>query len=548
MASTDLTITMNALPDPVNIGQDLTITVTVCNEGPDQATGVKITSSLPAGLCLKGITVEQGTYTYISQELTWYVGELDTGTCKKLSYIAVPTAAGTIHLGASVTGTETDPDFVNNAATVPVIVLPSADLAVYKNVCASDGRVGESLTYLVTVVNNGPSAATGVTLSDDFDGDTTDLVIDSIEISQGSCGPVVNEAFVCSLGVLAPHEIAQLTVVASPGVEGTLLNTVQVTSDVQDPMPDNNSTDLIVNVAPMADLAVVKTVTPHIAVVGQEIQYNITVTNNGPSDATGVTVNDFLPSLGLNVVSVLPSVPVSGNEVTWTFSSLPIGGSETMTITAIPTQSGIISNSVSAKANESDPNLCNNSAIIQVFVGSASGTDLSVTKTHCPETVKVCKPLTFIITVTNNGPEVATGVTLYDQLLSSMKLSSVTTSQGRCCCSWKGGCGIQQDKCECTEECRCCDDNCCDDNCCDDNCCNDDCSGHKEKCQTLQDIVCHLGSLAVGASAVVEIEVRPQMTGTFSNTALVTANQTELDSGNNQATDTVTVLYHKHRD
>src|SRR5262249_7125362 len=44
-----------------------------------------------------------------------------------------------------------------------------------------------------------------------------------------------------------------------------------------------------------ADLAVTKTDTPDPVVAGQSLTYTISVTNNGPSDAEGVTLTDNFP-------------------------------------------------------------------------------------------------------------------------------------------------------------------------------------------------------------------------------------------------------------
>ncbi len=56
-----------------------------------------------------------------------------------------------------------------------------------------------------------------------------------------------------------------------------------------------------------ADLSIAKTiVTAGPYVVGQEVTYNIALTNNGPNDATGVTITDILP-VGTTFVSATPS-------------------------------------------------------------------------------------------------------------------------------------------------------------------------------------------------------------------------------------------------
>ncbi|MTI81698.1 MAG: DUF11 domain-containing protein [Firmicutes bacterium] len=515
----DLSVVKTASPTTVIAGQQLTYTVTVTNNGPKDATCVELTDIIEGDVFFNTVPPD---CIRTGNRNTWVIGSLAAGESVMLIFIVTPTCPGTLISIATVEGKQEDPNPDNNTVTVTTNVLPAADLSVYKDACTTAVRVGDPLTYLVTVVNNGPSTATGVTLSNAFDGDTTDLVIESTEISQGSCGAVVDQDFTCTIGTMEPHEIAQLTVMVLPGVEGTLLNMARVTSDIHDPMPENNNANLIISVEPMADLSVVQTVTPLIGFLGKEIQYDITVTNNGPSDASGLIVEDTLPA-GITVKSVVPYGLVSGNMVTWMYPSLPSGSSEKMTVTLTPNEIGLFKNSVSVNANETDPNLCNNSSITQFFVRSVTETDLSVTKSHSSETVIVCKPITFTIVVTNNGPEAATGVTLYEQIPSSMEVLSVNTREG--------GCATKQDKYEYTEEYRCYENICCD----------DDCGGHKKMCQQLQEIVCYLDSLAVGANATVEIVARPEMEGDFTNTAFVTANQIELNPSDNISTDTLTV-------
>lgn len=513
MADADLSINISVSPNPVSINQDLVCTITAANLGPDEDGEVKVTAGIPAEFCLKTITVEQGEYTISNGEITWKVGELDSETSNTMQYTVKPKISGPYQVGASIGGSETDDDQSNNAAIAPVTVLPSADLSVYKDAYPSKVKVGDTFTYVVIIVNNGPSAATGVVVSDTFIGDVSPQ---TVVPSQGACGPFVGGSISCTLGAMAAHDVAQIIIMAKAGAAGVIQNTATVTSDVEDPVAENNSTAQIINVSPACDLAVVKTAAPQMAVLGEEYTYTINVTNKGPSEATGVEAVDTLPSQ-VNIVSVVPSCPVSGNVVTCDLGAFATGETKTISIKVIPTQTGILTNSVSVSAIEADPDLCNNSANIDVFVGSVQGTDLSVTKTHFPEPAHVCQHLIYTLEVTNNGPEQATGVTVFDQLPPGLEVISVIPGKGYCCYPWDGKCG-----------------------------CKGDCCPEKNNCRPRQDIICHLGSLAVGESATVEIEVEPQRTGEYTNTAIVTANQTELNPSNNQATDTVTVKRKHH--
>lgn len=57
----DLQITKTASPDPVSVGQDLTYTLTVTNNGPNTATDVQVTDPLPAGVTWQSTATSQGS-------------------------------------------------------------------------------------------------------------------------------------------------------------------------------------------------------------------------------------------------------------------------------------------------------------------------------------------------------------------------------------------------------------------------------------------------------------------------------------------------------
>jgi uncharacterized repeat protein (TIGR01451 family) len=167
-----------------------------------------------------------------------------------------------------------------------------ADLAAAKLATPDSVFVGEPVTYTVTVTNNGPAPATEVMLTDLLPAGVT--VTPPIS-SQGTC---VTTAGVirCNLGALAPRSSATVTLSVTPTLPGTLSNTVTVTGAEPDPDATNDSTTAITTTVAAADLAVTRTESPAAVSFGAPLVYNVTVTNHGPSSATGVTLTYPLPS------------------------------------------------------------------------------------------------------------------------------------------------------------------------------------------------------------------------------------------------------------
>jgi uncharacterized repeat protein (TIGR01451 family) len=102
-----------------------------------------------------------------------------------------------------------------------------------------------------------------------------------------------------------------------------------------------------------ADLVLTKADSPDPVTVGQTLTYTLTASNNGPANATGVTVTDTLPS-GVTFVSASPS---QGNcsgttTVSCTLGDLNNGSSATVTIQVTPTTEGELSNTASVQGNQ----------------------------------------------------------------------------------------------------------------------------------------------------------------------------------------------------
>src|SRR5262249_12271835 len=115
---------------------------------------------------------------------------------------------------------------------------------------------------------------------------------------------------------------------------GATVNTATVSHADQFDPNTNNNTSTSATDALEADLSVAKTVSNPTPNVGDTITYTVTVTDDGPNNATGVVLQDVLPA-GMNLVSATPSQgaydPATG---VWTIGGLTLGSSASLIIRA----------------------------------------------------------------------------------------------------------------------------------------------------------------------------------------------------------------------
>lgn len=119
-----------------------------------------------------------------------------------------------------------------------------------------------------------------------------------------------------------------------------------------------------------ADLSIIATTTPNLVSIYGQVNYNISVTNAGPSNARGVVLSAPLPA-GMTFVSASPGC-TGGSTVTCNIGNLTSGASINLIITAIPTVTGSFSNTITVAGNDFDPDITNNSAIVTTTVTKAS--------------------------------------------------------------------------------------------------------------------------------------------------------------------------------
>ena len=127
-----LSVVITNSSDTVYVGNSLTNTITVHNIGPDTATGVVVTDSLPGGVTFVSAVSSQGTCAFTNGTVTCLLGSLASNATATVTVIITNGPQGTITSSVLVMGNETDLNLADNTATATATVKPFADLAVSK--------------------------------------------------------------------------------------------------------------------------------------------------------------------------------------------------------------------------------------------------------------------------------------------------------------------------------------------------------------------------------------------------------------------------------
>jgi uncharacterized repeat protein (TIGR01451 family) len=420
-------------PATVDAGGQLTWTLEVTNNGPDDATGVKVDDTLPAGV--QFVSADPGCAA-AAGIVSCALGELAVGdSAVRHVTVTVPPALGdqTLLNSASVAGDQGELERENNHSEARTTVGPAADLAITKTGPARVAADGD-VSWTLVATNNGPSTATGVTVDDTLPGGVS---LSSANPSQGSCSGSLG----CSLGTLARGASAQIQVVAHvpASLQGTTLtNRAKIGGDQPDPNPGNNEASASTQVDPPAanaatfDLTLVKKlVGPSRPQLGDVLTYNLTVANAGPATAKAVKITDALPS-GLEYVAAKVAggkCAAKGSVVTCRLASLAAGAKRSATLKARATESGAIRNTASVGAEVADqkPADDRDSAVADIRAGSAS---LYLVKKRLGHgKVEAGDAVRFRIRVSNRGVGGAEDVVVCDRLPGAMSFVAVKAAK-----------------------------------------------------------------------------------------------------------------------
>ena len=232
-------IVNNATP---NYGDEITYTITVRNNGPDNSTNVKVSEVLADNFKFISANASKGYYNLTNG--IWVVGNLTNNETAKLVITVKIIKTGFIQNNVSVNGTGFDPNVTNNNATVNITVPQTADLSVVKIVNVDRVSVGNRITYTIVVKNNGPDTALDVYAVDKL---SDALKFVSYKASVGVYDPATG---IWTIGNLTNKSNATLEITCIVLKTGVISNEVFVNGSTVDLNMTNNYGNVSVTVIP----------------------------------------------------------------------------------------------------------------------------------------------------------------------------------------------------------------------------------------------------------------------------------------------------------
>ena len=446
----DIAVTQTYETFTDNSGKHVTYRITATNNGPDNATGVTIKDMLPSGLSYESDT---GNGAYNSSTGIWNIGNLSNGATEVLNITALITATnGTIKNTAALTAPLL-PNFIdwnydNNAQTTALVLsgtyTHNVDIYVnqYPWYPSSTYTCDNTPVFVVDVRNKGNDDATNVVISykigngyEYIGANTRGVGTATYDANTRTVTwtiPYMPKGTDDTPGAITFMDV-YLKVIETGNKTTDLTNTATLTSvDQHDTNTANNQKSYAITVPTSADIQVNQNVTETPNYNGT-VTITVTATNNGPNNSTGVTIKDLLPS-GLQYVSSAASQgtynPTTG---IWSLGNFTYGtGPQTLTIVAKIISTGTIKNVASLTAplvpNFTDWNYDNNAQ--QCIIEVPDAADVQVNQTTDKTSYNLGDTVTVTVTVKNNGPDNASGVSIKDLLPTGLNYSSSNASTG----------------------------------------------------------------------------------------------------------------------
>jgi uncharacterized repeat protein (TIGR01451 family) len=261
--------------------------------------------------------------------------------------------------------------------------------------CTASGLVGDTITYNIVVSNPSQVDATNVVVTDSMPAGIS-------YVSSTPAGSASGNTVTWTLGTVSPSAPVNITVQGKAAQVGRFTNCAEVRADY-----NLNAKDCCDTVITSPKLIVTKTCTKECTTC-DNIEYVITVRNEGDGTASGVRVVDTLPA-GIT----------ASTATTFDVGELGAGQSKEMRITAKASKPGTYSNTVRATGAGGLTSEAECTTIVRQ-------PQLDVQKVGPTGKRYIGRPVDYTITVSNKGDTVAKGTVLTDTVPAGLQFVSAS--------------------------------------------------------------------------------------------------------------------------
>jgi uncharacterized repeat protein (TIGR01451 family) len=399
-------------------------TVTVHNAANGTAANnVTLNDTFPAEFTVINWTATQGT-SFDPATGVWTIGFMGNGTTVTLTINSRAKVNGTFTNEANVTCVEKDWNLSNNYDNETVVIYDIPD--VNKTVNNTTPNHMDYVLYNITITNIGnvtyiQTLTVVDSLPEGLEYNGTVRIIGA-DVVQNAV--VTGQVITWKITNITANVPAIIMVRARAVVIGNLTNNATVIA----PNGTNKTVNCTIEVKPICDVTIFKTVDKPVHIVDDIVEWTVTVVNNGPSPAENVLVKDTIPE-GLELVETPQNCTVSGNTLIWNVGNLVAGGSKTLKlVTKADFTIGARTNVVVVNTTTNETNYTNNEANDTTVVYPIC--DVEIIKTVNASSVYINEFVEWKITVVNHGPSTAKDVVVKDNLPAGLRLISSTPSVG----------------------------------------------------------------------------------------------------------------------
>ena len=370
VARADLHINNVTAPDIVSKNTAFNVLVDIHNDDANSAApGVQYMATLNTlvGMTIVSATPSVGTCGVPAHTVTCTLGDMDIGAIETITLRMLGDVQGAYALESVVEAQAgvVDPVPGNNSVLTNILVVGNSDIAVTAEPVPAEVDQGDVVTLTYTVTNNGLDAATTARLGMLIPAGASFV---SASTTIGNCVEGDNDVL-CTIGSLAVGASATIEIQLSADEAGDLLFTAIASADQVDPDGTNNSVSSTVTSVANADLRITGT-GPGSVQTSAQFDVTVTVTNDGPQDASNVLATVGIPAI-VGFVSAA-DCDLNGAVLECAVAALAAGESVSFTARFSTDTAGTATVQGSVTADENDPNAANNSMTVNVTISNPS--------------------------------------------------------------------------------------------------------------------------------------------------------------------------------